>query len=312
MNLAEQAELAVPNNAQLEPVGPAKAPALMSFEAFCALLAEQPGLKELQLQGAGEPLAHPRFFDMVAYAATRGIEVMTTTTLLTISDARIEECVASGVRRVDVAPGASDPTDCDYLRPGSKLRRALRNAQRLDEAKKRQGAKHPQIRIVLMLLRRNLSQLRELVRLAGEHGADSIVFQHLWHDVGATRRFVEAESLLKSDASQLEWYFSEAQTLADELGITLSLPRARRADAAAPRVRCDRPWRGIHVGASGEALPCARLKTPQRLNLGNMRLGGVVRVWNSEAYREFRERLASDDPPDICRRCAVYEGMVQA
>jgi hypothetical protein len=52
------------------------------------------------------------------------------------------------------------------------------------------------------------------------------------------------------------------------------------------------------------------LKTLQRLNLGNMRRSGVVRVWNSEAYREFRERLASNNPPDICRDCAVYEGMV--
>ena len=309
MNLAEQAELALPNNAQLEPVGPAKAPALMSYEAFCALLAELPAIKALQLQGAGEPLAHPRFFEMVAYAAARGIEVTTTSTLLTISDARIEECLASGLRRVEVAPGASDPTDCDYLRPGSKLRRALRNARRLDDARRRQGAKRPEIRIVLVLLRRNLNQLAELIRLAREHGADSVAFQHLWHGMSATRRFVEGESLLKADASQLESHFGEAQTRADELGIAVFLPRARGAGVAAPRVRCDRPWRGIYIGASGEALPCAMLKTPQRLNLGNMRRGGVVRVWNGDAYREFRERLASSDPPDPCRGCAVYEGM---
>jgi radical SAM protein with 4Fe4S-binding SPASM domain len=283
----------------------------MSFDAFCALLAEQPGLKQLQLQGAGEPLAHPRFFDMVAYAAARGIEVTTSTSLLTISEARIEECVASGLRRIDVAPGAADPSDCDYLKPGSKLRRALHNAQRLVEAKNRHGARHPQIRVVLMLLRRNLDQLAELVRLAREHGADSVVFQHLWHDVSATRRFVEAESLLKADAAKMESYFRQAQALADELGIVLLLPRARGpADARSFPARCDRPWRGIHVGASGEALPCARLKTPQRLNLGNMRRDGVVRVWNSDAYREFRERLASDDPPDVCRGCAVYQGML--
>jgi radical SAM protein with 4Fe4S-binding SPASM domain len=305
MNLAEQVELPLPSCAQLEPTGPAKAPALMSFEAFCALLAQQPGLKELELQGAGEPLAHPRFFDMVAYAAGRGIEVTTTTSLLTISEARIEECVASGLRRIDVAPGASDPSDCDYLRPGSKLRRALRNAQRLAEAKKRHAAKHPELRVVLMLLRRHLGALAELVRLAGEHGAQSVVFQHLWHDVSVTRRFVEAESLLKEKLD-----FKEAQAIADDLGIVLVLPGARRADASNFPARCDRPWRGIHVGASGEALPCARLKTPQRLNLGNMRRDGVVRVWNSDAYREFRERLASADPPDICRDCAVYQGML--
>jgi radical SAM protein with 4Fe4S-binding SPASM domain len=291
MDLCEQIELPLPGSAQLEPVGPAKAPALMTFDSFCALLAQNPDLKELQLQGAGEPLAHPRFFDMVAYAVARGIEVSTSSSLLTISDARIEECVASGLRRLDVAPGAAHPSDCDYLRHGSKLRRALRNARRLARARKI----HPEIRIVLMLLRRDLARLPELVRLARVHGADSIVFQHLWHDVCAVRRFVEAESLLKE--GKLD--FSEAQRTADELGITLELPRA---------ARCDRPWRSIHVGASGEALPCAMAKTAQRLNLGNMRREGVVRVWNNDAYREFRERLASDEPPQICRSCVVYEG----
>ena len=74
MNLSEQSiQIALPRSAQMEPVGPAKAPALISFEAFRELLDEQPDLRELQLQGAGEPLAHPRFFDMVSYAARRGI-----------------------------------------------------------------------------------------------------------------------------------------------------------------------------------------------------------------------------------------------
>jgi len=288
MNLSEHPELALPRSAQMEPVGPAKAPALMSLDAFRALLAEQPGLEALQLQGAGEPLAHPRFFDMVSYAAARGIEVSTTTSLLLISDARIGECVASGLRRLDVAPGAADPSDCDYLRAGSKLRRALRNVRRIANVKKQ----YPRIRIVLMLLRSNLRHLPELIRLAREHGADAVQLRHLWHDVSPARRFVEAQSLLKEDPD-----FKEAQALAAGLGIVLELPRLRR---------CDRPWRGLHVGASGEALPCPRAKTAQRKTLGNMRRDGVVQVWNNDAYREFRERLASDNPPDLCRSCSVY------
>jgi hypothetical protein len=31
-----------------------------------------PDLEEIQLQGLGEPMMHPRFFDMVAYAVSRG------------------------------------------------------------------------------------------------------------------------------------------------------------------------------------------------------------------------------------------------
>lgn len=288
MNLSDPMHLRLPRSAQMEPVGPAKAPALMSLEAFRALLAEQPELRELQLQGAGEPLAHPRFFDMVSYAAHRGIEVSTTTSLAAISDARIEECVASGLKRLDINVGAAHPSDCDYLRPGSKLRRALRNARRV--VLKRRSL--PEIRVVLFLTRSNLQQLPELIRLARNHGADAVMLQHLWHDVCPARRFVEAESLLMQPFS-----FEAAQAAATELGIVLELPHIGR---------CERPWRAIHVGAFGEALPCPKAKTAQRLNLGNMRRDGVVRVWNNDAYREFREQLASASPPDLCRHCSIY------
>jgi hypothetical protein len=194
MDLSEQVELPLPGSAHIEPVGPAKAPALLSVEAFRALLDQQPGLKALELQGAGEPLAHPRLFDMIANAVSRGIDVTTRTRLLTLSDERIEECIASGLRRIDVAPGAVHPSDCDYLRPGSKLRRALANVRRLAAAR---SNAFPEIRVVLMLLKSNRERLPELIRLARAHGADAIALEHLWHDQCPARRFVEAESLLK-------------------------------------------------------------------------------------------------------------------
>ena len=42
--------------------------------------------------------------------------------------------------------------------------------------------------------------------------------------------------------------------------------------------------------------------------IGNMAKEGVVRVWDNAAYNAFRDRLASDEPPDICKGCAVYNG----
>jgi len=35
---------------------------------------------------------------------------------------------------------------------------------------------------------------------------------------------------------------------------------------------------------------------------------GVARIWTSAEYEAFRKRLASDDPPEICRGCAIYNG----
>jgi hypothetical protein len=48
--------------------------------------------------------------------------------------------------------------------------------------------------------------------------------------------------------------------------------------------------------------------TPDRARFGNMDEEGVAQVWGNELYRSFRERLASGDPPDVCRSCAVYAG----
>lgn len=292
MNLAEPLQMALPTEARIEPVGPARAPALMSVEAFRALLELQPQLKRVRLEGAGEPLAHPRLFEMIGYAASRGIEVTTSSSLLTISDARIEECVKSGLRRLDVVPACADPADFDYLRAGARLQRALLNVRRLAAARPALGATLPEIRVVLMVTRSSLPRLAELVRSVAAHGADALALRHLWHDAVAARRFVEAESLLAETPD-----FSEAQAVAAGLNIALSLPDARLAGS------CDRPWRALHLGASGEALPCAMAKTAQRLSFGSTRREGVVRIWNSDAFREFRERVGTETPPALCRQC---------
>ncbi len=47
----------------------------MKFETFTRIVDQFVGLRELHLQGLGEPMMHPRFFDMVTYAAEQGVEV---------------------------------------------------------------------------------------------------------------------------------------------------------------------------------------------------------------------------------------------
>jgi hypothetical protein len=46
--------------------------------------------------------------------------------------------------------------------------------------------------------------------------------------------------------------------------------------------------------------------TPDRVNFGNAATDGVIQVWDGAAYQAFRDRLDSDDPPDVCRSCSVY------
>ena len=82
------------------PYGPL---AFMDFEQFTRLIDQFVNVQELHLQGLGEPMMHPRFFDMVAYAAEQGINVSTNSNLTLLNDRRAERCVTSGLDEVNVS-----------------------------------------------------------------------------------------------------------------------------------------------------------------------------------------------------------------
>src|SRR5947209_17997438 len=77
-------------------------PAFMKFETFRDLVDQFPDLEELQLQGLGEPMMHPRFFDMVSYAVGKGVRVGTNSNLTLLNERRAEGCVTSGLADLHV------------------------------------------------------------------------------------------------------------------------------------------------------------------------------------------------------------------
>jgi radical SAM protein with 4Fe4S-binding SPASM domain len=326
--------LNLPAFVQIEPVGQCnlacrmcpvvlreeKPPAFMPFEAFCRLVDGFPSLKELHLQGLGEPLLHPRFFDMVRYAAQRGIQVSTNSNLTALSERRAEECVRSGLARLHVSLDAAEAQAYEYIRVGARFGKVLRNLGWVTETRRRLRAATPQIRLVAVAMRRNLEQLPALVRLAHHFGVHSLSVQHLAHDFGEAslptkyrpmREFVDQETLATEDPARVQHWFDAARAAAVALGVELRLPNRApqpRAQSARGRERCDWPWRGAYIAYSGEAMPCCMVATPDRMNFGSMARDGVEAVWNNDAYRRFREQLDSDEPPEICRGCAVYQG----
>jgi MoaA/NifB/PqqE/SkfB family radical SAM enzyme len=82
------------------PYGP---PAFMAFETFRSVLEEFEDLEELHLQGLGEPMMHPRFFEMVEYATARGVSVSTNSNCTLLNAGRAERCVESGLHDLHIS-----------------------------------------------------------------------------------------------------------------------------------------------------------------------------------------------------------------
>lgn len=328
----------LPRFAQIEPVGqcnlrckmcpiqfravgaPGQPRAFMEFSVFCRLIDQLSEITELQLQGLGEPLLHLRFFDMVRYATERGIRVSTNTNLTVLSEPRAEECVKSGLHTMHVSLDGASKATYEAIRVRSRFERVLRNLCRLRQAKANAGSALPHIRLVAVVMRGNLRELPELVRLAHEEGIDALSVQHLCHDFGESslpeqyrpmRRFVDGETLLHEDPEQVRCYFDAARAAAGELGIGLRLPNVQpraHAPGTPGRQRCDWPWRGPYISYDGKAMPCCMVATPDRIHFGDMATDGVDAVWNNDPYEQFRAQLDSDTPPEVCRSCAIYSG----
>jgi MoaA/NifB/PqqE/SkfB family radical SAM enzyme len=305
---------------QFRPDGQSGPPAFMAFDTFCALLDQFTGLTELQLQGLGEPLLHPRFFDMVSLAAARGIAVSTNTNMTVMTAEQARRCVESGLDTLHASIDAADARAYEGVRVGARLPLVLRNLRRLVETRASSGGKKPRIVLVAVLMRSTLDGLPALARLAADIGVDSMAVQQLCHDFSEDslpprylpmRAFIDGEMLGAADRAHAEAVFDQARETAAAAGLPLRLPRLA-ARAHGPEVpghlRCDWPWRGAYVSYDGKAMPCCMVATPDRAQLGDMAADGVAAVWHNAAYTGFRARLASPDPPGVCAGCAIYRG----
>lgn len=300
------------------PFGPL---AFMPFETFTSLIDQFTTLRELHLQGLGEPMMHPRFFDMIDYAAAKGVRVTTNSNLTLLNKARAERCVQSELSCLHISIDGSTAATYERIRVRGHYERVLRNLQLLEDARQQTKRFGPELHLVMVVMRQNLHELPDLVRFAHRWSMAEFFVQHLCHDFGESslpahyrpmRDFVQAQTLLEDDPTRIDYFFSEARQVARELGVKLRLPRTQpvqhAADTPGPE-RCDWPWRGAYISYDGSAMPCCMIATPDRASFGNMAVQGVEAVWNGEIANSFRRQLASEKPPEICQACSLYQGV---
>src|SRR5581483_5159067 len=140
----ERVVMEVPRFAQIEPVGRCNLQcrmcpvryrdagrALMDWEMYRGIVDRLPAVRELHLQGLGEPLMHPRFFDMVTYAADKGIAVSVNTNLTILTSAMAQRMADCGLAAIYVSIDSADPAVYEHIRVGARFDRVDRNVQRL-------------------------------------------------------------------------------------------------------------------------------------------------------------------------------------
>jgi radical SAM protein with 4Fe4S-binding SPASM domain len=294
--------------------------ASMSIGHFRSLLDELPELRVVTLQGLGEPLMAPDIFAMIEYCKGRGIACgfNSNGTLLTRRTSR--RLIDLGLDWLHISVDGATKETYEFVRSQSNWDTVVRNVNALVDETRRCRAEKPQLSVVMVLMRNNLSELPAVVQRAAEWGIPRVRAQNLSHDFSdappgayqSIAEFVEDQSVVAMPAAEVTPVLDEARRVAARGGISLRLPSMQEAAAQVEvdgtRVGCAWPWRSTYVTYDGKVQPCCMVMGSDRATLGTLEGSSFAEVWSNDEYRAFRKGLMDGNPHPVCRGCSEYRG----
>jgi radical SAM protein with 4Fe4S-binding SPASM domain len=289
----------------------------MRPELFRPLLDSLPGLRRITLQGLGEPLLSPYLMTLIRYVKARDIAAGFNSNATLLSTTVADALVDSGLDWLHVSVDGAAAGTYEGIRGGGRLDLVVDNLAGLVAAKRRAGSVSPHVRVVFVAMRRNVAELPELVRLLATIGVDELRVQNLSHTFSDTdpagryagiRAFTAAEALWTgADQDAAQQAFAAARRAADRHGLRLRLPELTPAGPRGLRgPGCTWPWDAAYITSTGVVQPCCMVMGDDRIALGHLDEQTFPEIWYGEPYRDFRRRLLGEDPPEVCRGCALY------
>jgi MoaA/NifB/PqqE/SkfB family radical SAM enzyme len=202
----------------------------MDAAVFAAVQEVLAASRHLQLHGLGEPLMSPVFWqvlDQLEPSDQRFIEVNSNGHLLTPKN--IERLLDSPLSRLNLSLDAARPETYRRIR-GASLDSVTAKIAALARRRQERGQATPALHINMTLMRENIDELPDFVRLAASLGVDAVDVWHLVQGEGVGNdsswelehhgwTFRYPEQHLGDRVEQTHQRLREGMTLAAELGV---------------------------------------------------------------------------------------------
>ncbi len=248
------------------------------------------GTRKIKFIGRGEPFAHRRFLDMVAYAKQRGFNCSTTTNGALITEQDVEALLRLGLDEIFVSVNAASPETYNtvHLRtPPAAFDRIKHTLQLLSSAKARRGTPRPFVHLSFVIQSNNYFEMPDMVRLAHEVGAQRVAFNRISVYPGTLFLLLTPAQ----DREIREHHLIAAERLAAEFSIETNADDFRGRPNSAQRSRAIHSVIPCYAGAyfslilaDGTVNPCCECLR----SMGSLREQRFKDIWRGAAYRRFR------------------------
>ncbi len=271
----------------------------LTTERFISILRQLPMLRQIKLQGMGEPLLNRHLIEMLEEGEIggRAISIVTNGSVYTENIAKQLSCLR-GTTIIISMDGATAET-FEAIRVNGNFQKVVDNVA--DLVRRRGRSVWPGIELRSVVTLRNAHELPDLVRLAKRLGVDKLTITTLLTDWGKEEM---EESIASIDVSRedarVDRTIRKSREVAAEIGMPLSVEHGQRYSRAN---RCPWPWQSSYIAANGDVVPCCQIADSSVVKMGNVFSEPFADVWNNDKYRELRRRIADNDIPHYCRSC---------
>jgi MoaA/NifB/PqqE/SkfB family radical SAM enzyme len=209
----------------------------------------------------GEPLVHPKAYEMIEYAVREsGVFVTLTTNGTIMNEKRTRRLLASGVHMIDISIDALKPETYAKIRVNGDLEVTRRNVLNL-----------------LSWVRKDMTPTKVVVSFVeqAENRGEAAEFERFWSEAGAS--FVVIRRLHSAAGAAI--------------GIANLL---RRQTAGQKRYPCLYPWERITLNPRGELAFCPQ-DWVHGSAVADYRQTTIAETWRGPFYRALREAHLAND-----------------
>jgi radical SAM protein with 4Fe4S-binding SPASM domain len=276
----------------------------IEVEHYKRILAQFPYVMNLCLNGFGEPLMHPRFFDIVEYTRKERpwCKIGIYSNGMLIDEEKAYRLMDCGVREVDISIDAAYPDTYHRVRRGGHLPVLHDNIRRLVRIKEETRARFPMIGINFVMLNENEGELVPFVEQAAAFGIDFInCITYAAYDWGFRNRRTPESYRRELDA---------AANRMSELGVRCkSFPSDDLSwtDPTRP-FGCGFFWgSSLRITYAGDVTLGCCTPFKETYSYGNVLQQPFSEIWNGERFQTNRKLAKGHTPPnEACRSCDAF------
>jgi len=292
----------------------------LAWETFEHVALAFPRVGHVHLQGWGEPLLHPRLFDMIGLAKAAGCRVGLTTNGMGLDPETGRRLLDLDLDLLSVSIAGATRETHERIRVASNFSLILENARAFLGLRAERKSRGSKVELSYLMTRTNMAELPQAVDLAASLGVDELYATNLDYVVTPVH-----DQLRVFGCPPLRDGFVR---LVDE-----ARGRARRAGLAFRSYPLDldevaiceaHPTKILFVSCEGWVAPCTYLSLPGQREIprwfegrqvrvpaarfGNLQDQDLMEIWESRAFRAFCQRFIQRETEAATRALVAATG----